>query len=98
MSTSGVWTVLLESLPQLDIGGAGALVLLEVSLKASSKLLSSEPVIEHVDDGGSLGVGNLIEDLINLGRAVDTVWDLNWVTAEFTVKIESHQLFGGEEL
>ena len=72
--------------------------MVEIRLETSSKLLSTKPVIEHVDDGGTLGVGDLIKDLINLGWAVNTVRDLYRVTAEFAVKIKSHQLFCGEEL
>ena len=55
-------------------------------------------MVEHVDDGGALRVGNVIKDLINLARVLYTIWDLDGVGAVQRVKVKRREAFYGEEL
>ena len=51
----------------------------EIELESCLEGLGADPVVKHVDDGGALGVRDVVKDFIDLTRMLYTVRDLDWM-------------------
>ena len=60
------------------------------------KTESTYPVVEHPDDGGTLVVRDVVEDLVHLGRVTDL--HLDWVRVLKRVQLQSRDQRARDEL